>query len=235
MKDILILTLSLAGVCAIASGVLALANERTKDARAQAAIEAKSTALKKVLPEHTNTPLQDTVVVQNKDLDTTFYRARRDNRIVALAGQGATANGYGGLLKVLVGFDPDGTIRKVLVTEHAETPGLGTQATDRRTEKTLGDILGSPETDKHDDKALPPNSYLDQYEQYNLLNKTTYKVKADDGTIDAVSGATISSRAVADAVTHVAKAFETHRQTIVTAPAGETVTTKEKTTANTTF
>jgi electron transport complex protein RnfG len=109
---------------------------------------------------------------------------------------------------------PDGTITAVVVTNHTETPGLGTKATDRKVRKSLWQLFsggGGEETSR----TLPPSSYLDQYQRGLSAADAPFKVRGDGGRIDAVSGATISSRAVADAVSVVCQAFEKNRDTIL--------------------
>ena len=56
--------------------------------------------------------------------DYTFYRSDLGTAIQS------TTNGFGGALKVLVGFDNEGTVLGYTILEHAETPGLGAKATE---------------------------------------------------------------------------------------------------------
>lgn len=214
MRNAIILSASLAIVCAVAAGILGVAHRVTAEPRKKAAVEQRSQDLKLVLPNHDNVPLNDAMTVGANDQQVTFYRARKDERVVAVAGRGVTSRGYGGRLVVLVGLELNGDIRHVVVTEHSETPGLGTKATERKRQKTLGDVLRGADAEKKK-AGIPPNKYLDQYGKYNVLEKTTFRVGEKEGALDAVSGATISSRAVADAVNQAAKAFREHRRTIV--------------------
>lgn len=78
-----------------------------------------------------------------------------------------TENGFGGPLKVLVGFDTEGTILGYTVLEHAETPGLGAKAGEWFQDKIIGKNPG-------------------------LCNFTVSK---DGGEIDAITASTITSRA----------------------------------------
>lgn len=78
-----------------------------------------------------------------------------------------TSNGFGGPLKVLVGFDNEGTIKGYTVLEHAETPGLGAKAGEWFQDKIIG---------------LNPSS----------CNLTVSK---DGGDVDAITASTITSRA----------------------------------------
>lgn len=78
-----------------------------------------------------------------------------------------TSNGFGGPLKVLVGFDNEGTIKGYTVLEHAETPGLGAKAGEWFQDKIIG---------------LNPST----------CNLTVSK---DGGDVDAITASTITSRA----------------------------------------
>ena len=83
----------------------------------------------------------------------------------------AQYKGFGGAVTVMIGMDANGAITGVKVTEHAETPGLGTKAADP--------------------------GYL---EQYKGVTEAPAGHIRDDANIDAVSGATITSNAVYNSV-----------------------------------
>ena len=86
-----------------------------------------------------------------------------------------TDKGFSGRIKLMVGFLPDGSINKIEVLEHAETPGLGDKM-------EVG-------------KSKFPEQFLGK-------NPADYKltVSKDGGDVDAITAATISSRAYCDAV-----------------------------------
>lgn len=88
--------------------------------------------------------------------------------------------GYSGYFSVVFGLHTDGTVERVRVLESFETPGLGSKAAE------------SPFIDQFDGK---PSNF-------------NFKVVKDGGEIDAVTGATITSRAVCDALTQGITAFE---------------------------
>ena len=96
----------------------------------------------------------------------------------------SAAGGFGGDLKVLVGFDTDGKILGYTVLQHAETPGLGAKADKWFQKDGKGCIIGkSPATDK-------------------------LTVKKDGGDIDAITASTITSRAFLLAVTQAYQAYK---------------------------
>lgn len=82
----------------------------------------------------------------------------------------SSTNGFGGELKVLVGFDNEGTILGYTVLQTAETPGLGAKAADWF-QKGAGDIIGKNP------------------------GQCNFTVSKDGGDIDAITASTITSRA----------------------------------------
>lgn len=95
----------------------------------------------------------------------------------------------------MVGLELDGTVRTVIVTANAETPGLGTAVTDRKVQKTLIDLI------KGTDKAagLAPNAYLDWYGS-KKAGSARWPIVKDGEEINGKTGATITSAAIGGAV-----------------------------------
>jgi len=205
VKETVKLSLSLAIICALAASVLAYANWQTAGPRQDAELRQRQAALELVLPTFANNPIAEAITLDG----VTFYPARDGNAtLLAVAGEGVTGKGFGGELKALVGFAPDGSILTVMVTAHKETPGLGTQATDRKEKKMLWDLFRSSK--KIPEAKLPPCKYLDRYTGMsagvvggNSFKLVTSKAEVSEDTVLAVSGATVSSRAVADAVANI--------------------------------
>lgn len=92
----------------------------------------------------------------------------------------STAGGFGGDLTLMVGFDADGRILGVSIVSLSETPGLGARVNDA--------------------------NYLSQY----VGKSGTLTLNKDGGEIDAISGATISSRAVLSAVNAATERLQTY-------------------------
>jgi electron transport complex protein RnfG len=193
------LVLSMAVISCIAAALLAWVFLITQ-APIKAAMQQKTNAaLQQVLPVFDNQPAEETVTLD----DVKFYIAKKDGVLVGFAGEAVSHKGYGGDITVLAGLALDGTIGTVLVTKQTETPGLGTVVCGRTREKTLSGLLkGVKET------GLPPNRILDQFNGMKAAaGETPWAVKKDGGTLDAITGATISSRAVGGAVFDVAETF----------------------------
>ena len=124
--------LVLTGVTAISVALLAYVNGLTKGPIAEANAKTLNEALKKVLPEFTNNPVaeSDTIFSEKdgkKNVDFIVYPAKNGEELVGTAVE-AKSMGFGGELKVLVGFNAEGKIYNYSLLAHTETPGLGSKA-----------------------------------------------------------------------------------------------------------
>jgi electron transport complex protein RnfG len=197
--NIPVLTVSLALITGIAAALLGWVYLITLEPIAAAQQAKTNAALREVIPdfETLDQPVTNGVVV--------FYTGRdKDKNIVGFAGETITPKGYNGNVTVLAGLKPDGTVTTVLVTQQAETPGLGTVVCERtREQKTLSGLIKGTTGN-----GVSPNVVLDQFAgKQAVAGQAPWLVKKDGGTLDAVTGATITSRAVADAVFTIAEAF----------------------------
>jgi electron transport complex protein RnfG len=142
----------------------------------------KINAIKAVLSKVDNDPYNEKISTALPDYKDSFdiYPGKVNGRLNSVAIGAYTDKGYSGLIKLMVGFDIEGKIKDIEVLEQKETPGLGTKIT---TEKFLS--------------------------QYKGKNPATWKlmVKKDGGQTDAITGATISSRAFNDAVQNAYNVF----------------------------
>jgi len=175
-KDTFInMVVSLFAITIIAGFSLGFVNELTVGPIEKGKIERKVNALKQVLPEFDNNPVEEIQLVKSeftKD-SVEVYPAFKNNEFVGAAIIGSTEKGFSGLIKIMVGFTPDGTIKNIEVLEQKETPGLGTKMKDEK--------------------------YLAQYREKNPSD-FNLKVTKDGGEVDALTGATITSRAFGEAV-----------------------------------
>lgn len=174
-KDTFInMVVSLFVITIISGFSLGYVNDLTVGPKAKARLQQKVNALKLVLPKFDNNPVEDVKKVKSdlaKD-SIEIYPAFANNEFVGKAIIGSSEKGFSGLVKIMVGFKPDGEIQNIVVLEQKETPGLGTKMKD---EKFLHQFRGkNPST-------------------FNL------KVMKDGGEVDALTGATISSRAFTEA------------------------------------
>ncbi len=169
------MVISLFVITIIAGFALGFVNDLTVGPKAKAKLERKINALKLVLPEFDNNPVADVQKIKSEKLKDSveLFPAYLKNKFVGAAIIGVTDKGFSGIIKIMVGFKPNGNIQNIVVLEQKETPGLGTKIKD---EKFL--------------------------KQFRDKNPTSFNVKVtkDGGEIDALTGATITSRAFGDAV-----------------------------------
>ena len=153
----------------------------TEEPIAEARVKATREALKQVLPEFDET--EDTALTV-ENLPVTVHTASEGGRVVGYAVESMTKNGFSGVIRLMVGFAPDGQILNIRVLEQAETPGLGTKMVD------AGNSL--------------EKSFVGRNPAQMKLG-----VKKDGGDVDALTAATISSRAYVDAM---ARAYAAYKQ-----------------------
>ena len=191
-KDTFInMVVSLLLITMIAGLSLGFVNDLTMGPKAKAKLEKKVNALKLVLPTFDNNPVNEvTKVITEKVADSVeIYPAFLNNQFVGAAVIGASEKGFSGLVKLMVGFTETGEIKNIEVLEQKETPGLGTKMKD---EKFLQQFRGkNPST-------------------FNLL------VKKDGGEVDALTGATISTRAFSEATQMAYDEFVNNKESLKT-------------------
>lgn len=170
-------------VTLVAALSLGFAYSWTKEPIKQAKLEKQKKSIAVVVAGYANDPVAEgyKVLSVNKKDSLEFFPAKKNGELIGTAIKTFSPNGYSGNIWLMVGLDKNGIINNISVIEHAETPGLGSKMT------------------------LP--FFLNQF-----INKDpgrhVLRVKKDNGEIDAISGATITSRAFAEAVQ---LAYDTYR------------------------
>lgn len=168
----MLLTLTL--IAFVAATCLGFVYELTKKPIEMASLKKKLDAIKMVVPEFTNNPDEEVFRVATAEGDSLdVYPARKDGVLTGYAVNSYTKSGFSGDIRIMAGFRPDGTINNIAVIEHKETPGLGT---------------------KMDEPAFKNQFIGKNPSDFEL------RVNKDGGPVDAITAATISSRAFCDAV-----------------------------------
>lgn len=183
MRNLVRMIIVLTGICACSALVLAYANKVTKAPREYQLLKyVQAPSIKSVLTTYDNDPIKDRIVLKmgkdnkGRPLSTNVFLAKKGGKIVGLAYE-AAGMGHEGLIHVMVGVNPDGKITGISITTQSETPGLGSRVTEP--------------------------SFTKQFKGMTLSDSLNLSAKG--GKIDAVSGATVSSKGV---VTAVRKALE---------------------------
>jgi len=179
VKEIVKVAGILTAICVVISALLAGANLLTKERIAQIALENEYAACETVFPS-AGRELEFTSFAEiASGSDVSGYLATDDGKAVGCVII-TSAKGYGGDVQVMVGFDLNKTITGISILSHSETPGLGANAANPA---FLGQFVG-------------------------LADAGSLAVAKDGGTVDAVTAATISSRAVTAAVNSAAEIFD---------------------------
>ncbi len=133
--------------------------------------------------------------------DATIYRVFADGRPLAALFSVAPRDGYAGPIRLLIGIDASGTVTRVRVLEHRETPGLG---------------------DRID---ITKSDWIEQFRGKSLLAPANdgWEIQRDGGEFDQLSGASITSRAVVRAVRDTLIYFAAEREAVFAPQAEETV------------
>jgi Na+-translocating ferredoxin:NAD+ oxidoreductase subunit G len=176
------MVLSLTLISLAASASLGFVYVYTKKPIELSNLNKKLNAISQVVPEFNNNPNEEMYKLPTGEGDSLdIYPAKKDNEIVGYAVNTHTKNGFSGNISLMAGFKPDGTIINITVLEHKETPGLGSKMTD----------------------PLFKDQFIDKNPSGFEL-----KVKKDGGPVDAITAATISSRAFCDAVSRAYKTLQ---------------------------
>jgi electron transport complex protein RnfG len=179
MREILSMIVVLSTICCVSGFSLAFLKERTAPIiESQVLTYVQGPAIVKVYPAATNKPIEERRAFTLDGRKVTVFPYRQGDKLVGVAMENH-AKGYGGEIGVMVGFNMQGdSLLGIGVTVMSETPGLGTKIAEP---KFSGQFAGAP------------------------LNVA---LKNKGGTVDAVSGATISSTGAVNAVQAAARDFQ---------------------------
>jgi len=144
-----------------------------------------------------NDVFNDIIKVNNKSLlgskkPVKIYRARKENKTVAVIINSVAPDGYNGNIELLVAIYYDGTLAGVRVVGHKETPGLGDAIEESRSD------------------------WITKFQLQSLtsIDKKGWAVKRDGGQFDQFTGATITPRAIVKAVYNTLRYYKEHRDTL---------------------
>lgn len=181
LSNMIIVLVLVAGLSALILGAI---YNITKEPIQKAKDNREFNAIKDVVyGKFANNPYEERHIIPTADGKgkvELFPARNEDGNITSIAIKTYSNNGFGGKIELMVGYFVDGTINKYKVIDYKETPGLGTKVSEPKFSN-----------------------------QFNGINpgKHVFKVKQDGGDIDAVTAATISSRAVIDAIQRGFDAF----------------------------
>lgn len=171
MKEMSNLSLRLALICALAALALSQVDALTRGPIAAAEARARRDAVEAVLPAFA-TLAEDTL--GTAEAPVSYFVGRDVAGPTGVAFTAVSGLGYSGEIEVMVGVDPGGVVHGVRILRHAETPGLGAN-------------YAAPDV-------------LTAFYVGHGLDDRDWRVAKDGGQVDAITGATVTGRAIADAV-----------------------------------
>ncbi|MDD3322153.1 MAG: RnfABCDGE type electron transport complex subunit G [Paludibacter sp.] len=174
------MVLVLSGITMFAALALASVYTFTKGPIAMAKIAKQQNAIKNVLPPYDHIDAEPVVKTEGLESTKTYRAYNKNNEFIGSAVETITVRGYNGRVGVIIGFDKTGKIIDYFVLEQNETPGLGAKmVTWFKTDKGKQNIKGV-------DPGVTPMTVKD---------------------VDAITAATISSKAFLGAVQNAYNAY----------------------------
>jgi Na+-translocating ferredoxin:NAD+ oxidoreductase subunit G len=169
------LVVTLFVITLVASLSLGFVHKWTQEPIAKAQLEKQLKAIESVLKGYDNNPVLEKykVVVPDGYDSLEFFPAKKNGVLIGIAVKTKSSRGYNGDIRLMVGFNMQGQIQNISVLDHRETPGLGSK--------------------------ISSSSFIKQFLGKNP-DEMRLRVKKDGGDVDAISGATITTRAYAEAV-----------------------------------
>jgi len=186
--------LVLTGIILLAVISSSVVHSLVKDKIQQSKEEKLLGAVRKVLPPYDHFDAKPTEMNDGVEIMKIYKAYDKQNRFVGAAVESSSNNGYIGHIDVMVGFDKSGQIVDYVVTEQKETPGLGAR------------ILDWFKTNHKNQSIIGKNA-----------STANLSVRNDGGDIDAITGATITSRAFLFAVRNAYFAFTSNTGQVASA------------------
>lgn len=181
------MVLVLVGVAVVIGAVLAWVNNITEKPIAEKAQQTLAAGIKEVM-NSTDIKVEDPdtvkMEIQGKESIFTIHNVYTTDGAYLGSAVESTTMGFGGDLKVLVGFNAEGTILGYTILQASETPGLGAKADKWFQKDGKGNIIGKS------------------------VANGDLKVNKDGGDVDAITASTITSRAFLKAVNQAYSAYQ---------------------------
>jgi electron transport complex protein RnfG len=175
----------LCGISIIAAGALGVVYSLTLEPIKSAELAKQEAAIREVTPGFNNSPIKEKYVLISPEGDNLMcFPAKKDGKLTGVAIESFSKKGFHGEIKVMVGLGPNGRIFNYSVIKHTETPGLGSK---------MGEWF-KMNVRKQNILGMDPG-------------KDKVWVSKDGGAVDAITAATISSRAFLDAIDRAYRSY----------------------------
>jgi electron transport complex protein RnfG len=206
-------TLAISFFAVVCAAVIAITQVSTQSRIVDNEREYQARALYEIVSRDTidNDLLEDTFEIKVPELGheqlVSGYRARLEGKVTTVILPVTAPDGYSGNISLIVGINRDGTLAGVRVLSHKETPGLGDKVETKKSDWILS-FAGKQKTGSDD---------------------SNWAVKKDGGQFDQFTGATITPRAVVNAVGRALDFFAANRTFLLETTAEDSTQTVEVT------
>jgi electron transport complex protein RnfG len=182
MREMIKLFIAVTLFGALSGGLLTALHNATKaQIEYQILKFVKGPTIQEILEGCSNDPLEDRFKINDGEVERTFYVGEFEGKRNTVAFE-SFGKGFGGDIGVIVAVNIENDeIVGVGVTTHSETPGVGSRVKDEP-------------------------AFSSQFKGMSI--KQPFKVKADGGNVDALSGATVSSRGVSAALSDLSEIYK---------------------------
>lgn len=189
MREMLKMILVLSLICGLSGLTLATVRQATSERiEEQVLTFVQGPAIEQVFTDFDNNPVKDRKTFDLPDGPVTVFPAIKDGKLTAVAFE-RFSGGYGGPVGVMVGISTDGSkVEGIGITTMKETPGLGARA-----------------------------SEADYRDQFRNQSTDSIALSKDGGSIQVISGATITSVATVTAVNEAIQIFQQLKDKLPTA------------------
>jgi electron transport complex protein RnfG len=207
--------LTLIAIAVVSGASLGFVYNFTKAPIEKAKADKQQEAIKLVVPEFDNDPAAEaTIVTAAEGAELKLFPAKKNGQLVGTAVESTTNKGFSGEIRIMVGFTPDGTIINYTILEHKETPGLGSKMEEWFRPQVVVEGAAEEKPSFFDwlfgikGSGGGNRSVLEKNPGTSNLT-----VSKDGGEIDAITAATISSRAFLDAISVAYITYSKNSQT----------------------
>jgi electron transport complex protein RnfG len=179
-----LLVLTWASVLVVSALLLTVTHQLTKTRIAENRQQAMLKVLRQIIPgQYNNDVFKDTIQIiepgfLGTDRPVTVYRSRNGDMPLGVVFSPVIAKGYNGPIQLGIGISSDGTVTGVRVMKEEETEGLGAEVNQQNSDWIM--------------------TFTGQ--SYQTVPREQWDVSTENGYFDQISGATITSRSVINAV-----------------------------------
>ena len=189
MREMISMVVVLAALTAFSGGLLAAIESGTKEKIENQVLKfQKAPAIEEIFPEASNDPLADRFTIKTEDIELQIFPGILSDGSKAIAFE-TKGGAFGGPIGLMVGIDlASDKIIAARVTTHSETPGIG-------------------------DRAKEDLDFVSQFSGRTM--DTNFALKGGGGVIDAMSGATVTSKGVSVAAIQAKELYQKLKPEII--------------------